>query len=84
MKYLATVVSLVWLAKTLIWNKIAFQASNLLNLAELAYEEYLQKCLPIFLFYSICHCLMYRFQELITKELDNFTKILISKVFDLS
>ena len=27
--------------------------------------------------YLINHCLMYRFQELITKELDNFTKIFI-------
>ena len=35
MKYLASVVSLTFLAKTLIWNKITFLASNLLNLAEL-------------------------------------------------
>ena len=36
MKYLASVVSLIFLAKTLVWNKIKFPASNLLNLAELA------------------------------------------------
>ena len=35
MKYLASVVSLIFLAKTLIWNKITFPASNSLNLAEL-------------------------------------------------
>ena len=35
MKYLASVVSLMFLAKTVIWNKIKFPASNLLNFAEL-------------------------------------------------
>ena len=35
MKYLASVVHLIFLAKTLIWNKITFLASNELNLAEL-------------------------------------------------
>ena len=39
MKYLASVVSLIFLAKTLIWNKITFPASNLLNLAELVVNE---------------------------------------------
>ena len=39
MKYLASVVSLIFLAKTLIWNKITFLASNLLNLAELVVNE---------------------------------------------
>ena len=38
-KYLASVVSLIFLAKTLIWNKITFLASNLLNLAELVVNE---------------------------------------------
>ena len=32
MKYLASVVSLIFLAKTLIWNKITFPASNSQNL----------------------------------------------------
>ena len=39
MKYLASVVSLMFLAKTLIWNKITFPSSNLLNLAELVVNE---------------------------------------------
>ena len=39
MKYLATVDSLIFLVKTLIWNKITFPASNLLNLAELVVNE---------------------------------------------
>ena len=51
MKYLASVVSLIYLAKILIWNKITFPSSNSLNLAELVVnEEHLQKNLPIFLF----------------------------------
>ena len=39
MKYLASVVSLIFLVKTLIWNKITFPASNLLNFAELVVNE---------------------------------------------
>ena len=39
MRYIAHVVSLIFLAKTLIWNKITFPASNLLNLAELVVNE---------------------------------------------
>ena len=39
MKYLASVVSLTFLPKTLIWNKITFRASNLLNFAELVENE---------------------------------------------
>ena len=35
MKYLASVVSLIFLPKTLLWNMITLQSSNLLNLAEL-------------------------------------------------
>ena len=35
MKYLASAVSLIFLSKTLILNKIKFWPSNLLNLAEL-------------------------------------------------
>ena len=38
-KYLATVVSLIFLAKFLIWNKIMFPVSNLLNFAELVENE---------------------------------------------
>ena len=88
MKYLASVVSLIFLAKTLIWNKITFPASNLLNLAELVVNEPMKsiykKIYQCSFFYPSYHCLMYRFQELITKELDNFTKIRISIVFDYS
>ena len=52
MKYLASVGSLIFLAKTFIWNKITFLASNSLNLAELVVNEpmHLQNSLPIFLF----------------------------------
>ena len=39
MKYLASVVSLIFLPKTLIWNKIRLQLSHLLNLAELVVNE---------------------------------------------
>ena len=39
MKYLASVVSLIFLPKTLIWNKVTFPASNLLNPAELVLNE---------------------------------------------
>ena len=39
MKYLAREVSLIFLAKTLVWNKFTFAASNLLNLAELVVSE---------------------------------------------
>ena len=39
MKYLASVVSLIFLAKTLIWNKITFPTSNSLNLAELMADK---------------------------------------------
>ena len=39
MKYLPSVVSLIFPAKTLIWNKITFPPSNSLNLAELAENE---------------------------------------------
>ena len=38
-KYLASVVSLIFHPKTLIWNKITFAASSLLNFAELVQNE---------------------------------------------
>ena len=52
--YLSCVVSSIFLPKTLIWNKITFWLSSLLNFAELVHgviilnEEYLQKNLSIF------------------------------------
>ena len=42
MKYVASVVSLIFLRKTLIWNKITFPASNLSNFAELVENESLK------------------------------------------
>ena len=39
LKHLASVVSLIFLAKTLICNKMTFPASNSLNLAELVVNE---------------------------------------------
>ena len=39
MKYLASVVSFIVLAKTLIWNKFTFLASNSLDLADLVKNE---------------------------------------------
>ena len=39
MKYLVSVVSLIFLVKTLIWNKFTYPASNSLNLAELVESE---------------------------------------------
>ena len=43
MKYLASLVSLIFVAKTLIWDKITFPASNLWNIVELVENEPLQK-----------------------------------------
>ena len=39
MKYLVSVVSLIFLPKTLIWNKIPFLLSNSLNFADLVENE---------------------------------------------
>ena len=39
MKYLASVVTLIFLPKTLIWNKIMFPASNSLSFAELVEND---------------------------------------------
>ena len=39
MKYFASVVSLIFLEKTLIWNKIKFPGSNLLNHTEIVVNE---------------------------------------------
>ena len=42
MKCLASVVSSIFLAKTLVWNKFTFPALNLLNLAEPVENESLK------------------------------------------
>ena len=39
MKYLASVVSLIFVAKTFVWDKITLLASNSLNLPELLVNE---------------------------------------------
>ena len=62
MKYLASVVSLIFLALTLFWIKITFPASNSLTLAELVVNElmksiYKEVCQYSFI-YSIYHCLI--------------------------
>ena len=56
MKYLADVVSLIILAKTLIWNKIAYPASNLQNFAELVENEPMKKYSLQILFIFIFKC----------------------------
>ena len=45
------------------------------------YDKYLQKIYHYFLFHTIYHHVMRRSQEFIPKELENFTKIVISIVF---
>ena len=47
MKYLASVVSLIFLVKTLIWNKINFPTSNLLNLSDLVKNELMKSLFPL-------------------------------------
>ena len=62
MKYLAGVVSLIFLAKTLIWNKNNFPTLNSMNLADLVengpIESIYQKFYQNPFFYLIYHCLM--------------------------
>ena len=62
MKYLASVVSLIFLPKTLIWNKITFSALNSLNFAELVENELMKSISEIFyqytFFYLIYCCLL--------------------------
>ena len=62
MKYLASVVTLIFLSKTLIWNKIMFPASNSLNFAELVENELMKNISKKFyqysFFYSIYCCLL--------------------------
>ena len=71
MKHLASLVSLIFPPKTLIWNKITFPASNLLNFAELVKNQLIKcisKKLPTFFFLSNL--------SLLIKGLDNFKKFL--------
>ena len=58
MKYLARVVSLVFLVKSLIWNKIMFVESNLLTLPMLVVNEPMKSICKIYqyyFFYTIYH-----------------------------
>ena len=70
MKYLASVVTLIFLPKTLIWNKITFPVSDLLNFAELVKNE-LMKSIYIkkFLFLSNLSLLIVKVLRASTKEL---------------
>ena len=62
MKYLASVVFLIFLPKTLIWNKITLPASNSLNFAELVENEFMKsifkKIYQGSFFYPIYRCLL--------------------------
>ena len=62
MKYLASVISLIFVPKIWIWNKIMFSASNLLNFAELVEHELMKsiskKNYQSYLFYLIHCCLL--------------------------
>ena len=62
MKYLASVVSLIFLQKIFSWNKITFPASNLLHFAELVENEPLKSISKIiyqyFFFYPIYRCFL--------------------------
>ena len=60
MKYLASVVSLIFLPKTLIWNKIMFSVSNLLNLAELVVNKPMKSMYKEIYQYSF-FCLIYHY-----------------------
>ena len=61
-----------------------FRLSYSLNLAKLVVNELMKSILKKItnsFFYPIYHCLLQRFQELITKERDSFSKILINIAF---
>ena len=47
MKYFASVISLIYLAESLTWNKITFPTSDLLNFAELVENEPLKSIYKI-------------------------------------
>ena len=59
MKYLPSAVSLIFLVKGLIWNKITFPAPNLLNVTEVVENESIHKKIYQYsYFYSFYHCLI--------------------------
>ena len=57
-EYIASVVSLIFLAKTLIWNKINFPTLNLMNLAELV-ENQPMKSIYQKIYQNFFFCLIY-------------------------
>ena len=98
MIYLASVVSLILLPKSLIWNKITFQLSNSLNLAELVANKRTKSiskkiiyfsirfiatfCLPHFFFFS--SPLFWNNGEFGAKNiLQNFTQLIQFSYFSL-
>ena len=62
MKYFASVVSLIYLPKILMLNKITFPASNLLNFTGLVENELMKsiskKFYQYYVFYRIYRCLL--------------------------
>ena len=62
MNNLASVISLIFLPKSLIWNKIRFRLLNLLNLEELVVNELMKSIsrniFQFSFFYSIYHNLL--------------------------
>ena len=65
MKYLSNVVSLIFLSKTLIWNKTTFPTSSSLNFAGLVDNEFIKsiskKDYQYYFFYPIYHCFLKMF-----------------------
>ena len=61
-KYPTSIASLIFLPRTLIWNKMTFPASNSLNLAELVENELMKsiskKIYQYSFTYTIYRCLM--------------------------
>ena len=86
MKHLTGIVPLIFQAKILICNKITFSESNSPNLTEPVTNEpaksIYKKNLPVFLFLFDLSLFKLNIQELITKELNNVMKIIISIVID--
>ena len=58
MKCLGSVVSLIFLAKTLIWDKITFPTLNLLSLAELVENEPM-KSIYLKIYQNLFFCMIY-------------------------
>ena len=62
MKYLASEVTLIFIPKTLMWNKTMFPALNLLNFAELVENDLMKSSSKQFyqysFFYPNYHCIL--------------------------